>query len=67
MTIIGKDNGLSPGRHLAIIWINAGTLINLERNYYTFIEENAIENVCEMVAILSRPQLYCTNISEVTP
>ena len=26
ITIIGTDNGLSPGRHQAIIWINAGLL-----------------------------------------
>ena len=26
LTIIGSDNGLSPGRHQAIIWINAGIL-----------------------------------------
>ena len=25
LTIIGSDNGLSPGRHQAIIWTNAGT------------------------------------------
>ena len=25
-TIIGSDNGLSPGRHQAIIWTNAGIL-----------------------------------------
>ena len=26
-TIIGSDNGLSPGRRQAIIWTNAGTLL----------------------------------------
>ena len=26
LTIIGSDNGLSPGRHQAIIWTNAGIL-----------------------------------------
>ena len=26
-TIIGSDNGLSPGRHQAIIWTNAGILL----------------------------------------
>ena len=26
LTIIGSDNGLSPGRHLAIIWTKAGIL-----------------------------------------
>ena len=27
LTIIGSDNGLSPGRHQAINWINAGVLL----------------------------------------
>ena len=41
ITIIGSDNGLSPGRRQAIIWTN----------------ENVLENViCEMASILSRPQ-----------
>ena len=35
LTIIGSDNGLSPGRHQAIIWTNAGILLTgpLETNY----------------------------------
>ena len=28
VTIIGSDNGLSPGRRQAIIWTNAGILLN---------------------------------------
>ena len=27
LTIIGSDNGLSPGRHQAIIWTNTGILL----------------------------------------
>ena len=27
LTIIGSDNGLSPGRRQAIIWTNAGLLL----------------------------------------
>ena len=27
LTIIGSDNGLSPGRHQAIIWTNGGKLL----------------------------------------
>ena len=27
LTIIGSDNGLSPGRRQAIIWTNAGVLL----------------------------------------
>ena len=56
LTIIGSDNGLSPGRRQAIIWTIAGRNIvnwtlgnklqwNLKRNSYIFIQENAFENV----------------------
>ena len=54
LTIIGPDNGLSPGRHQAIIWTNAGILIigPLGTNFskilieiHTFSLENAFENV----------------------
>ena len=27
LTIIGSDNGMSPGRHQAIIWTNVGILL----------------------------------------
>ena len=27
LTILGSDNGLSPGRHQAIVWTNAGILL----------------------------------------
>ena len=35
LTIIGSDNGLSPGRHQAIIWTNPGILLigPLRRNF----------------------------------
>ena len=35
LTIIGSDNGLSPGRRQAIIWTNAGILLigHLGRNF----------------------------------
>ena len=66
ISIIGSDNGLSPGRRQAIIWNNAGILLigSLGTNFseiliriQTFIYENALENVvCEMASILSRPQ-----------
>ena len=67
LTIIGSDNGLSPGRRQAIIWTNAGILLminlknklqwNLVWNSYIFIQGNAFEYViCEMVEILPRPQ-----------
>ena len=64
LTIIGSDNGLSPGRRQAIIWTNAGISLiwilgrqwNLKRDSYIFNQENAFDNICEMAAILSRPQ-----------
>ena len=65
LATIASDNGLSPGRHQAIIWTNAGILLiwSLGTNFSEFkisIEENAFENiVCEMAAIVSRPQ--CVN------
>ena len=70
LTIIGPDNGLSPGWRQAIIWTNAGILLigphgnklqwNRNRNSYIFIEENAFQIVVlKMAAILSRPQ--CVN------
>ena len=61
LTIIGSDNGLSPGRRQAIIWTNAGIL--LMRPLGTNFNEMLIEIlsvVCEMASILSRPQ--CVNI-----
>ena len=62
LTIIGSDNGLSPERLQAIVWINAEILFNwalgnkrqwdFNRKLYIFIPEYACENVvCEMAAI----------------
>ena len=67
LTIIGSDNGLSPGRRHAIIWTNDGILLigplvtkiqwNLNRNLHIFIQENAFENVVWiMTSFSSRPQ-----------
>ena len=41
LTIIGSDNGLSPGRRQAIIWINAEIL--LIRPWWTNFNEMSIE------------------------
>ena len=71
LTIIGPDNGLSPGRRQAIIRTNAGILLmeplrtnfrwNFNRNSYIFNNENAFESVVwKMAAILSRPQCVKT-------
>ena len=68
--IIGSDNGLSPGRRQAIIWINAGILSigSLGTNvseisiaiHTFFVQENVFENVvCKMAAIMARP--HCVN------
>ena len=67
LTIIGSDNGLSPGRRRAIIRTNAGILLigTLGTNFSEilieihtfFIQENAFEKVVwKMASILSRPQ-----------
>ena len=67
LTIIGSDNGLSPGRRQAIVWTSDRILFNgplgtkfseiLIGIHKFFIHENVFENVfCEMAAILSRPQ-----------
>ena len=41
LTIIGSDNGLSPGRRQAIIWTNAGILLIgiLEINFSEILSE----------------------------
>ena len=69
-TMIGSDNGLSPERHQAIIWTNAGILLIgplgtnfseiLNKTHIFSFKKNAFESVvCEMSAIFSRPQ--CVN------
>ena len=62
LIVIGSDNGLSPGWRQAIIWTNAGNIVNkLQWNFNwnsnIFFQENVFESVvCEMLAMLSRPQ-----------
>ena len=74
LTSIGSDNGLSPGRHQAIIRTNAGILLkktlrnklqwNFSRNSKIFIQENAFESVVwEKAAILSRLQWVKSYVS----
>ena len=74
LSIIGSDNGLSPGRRQSIIWTNAGILLigPLGTNFSEilieiqtfFIEKNALEHVVwKMSAILSRPQ--CVKMVEL--
>ena len=61
LTIIGSDNGLSPGRRQAIIWTNAGILLigPLGTNFsesvidiHIFIPENASENIVWKMAAI---------------
>ena len=55
----------APSHYLNQCWniVNSNLRIkiqwNLERDSYTFIQENVFQNVCEMVAIL--PQPLCVN------
>ena len=73
LTIIGSDNGLSLGRHEAIIWTNAeilsfeplGTSFSeiLIKIQNIFIHENAFENVVwKMATILSRVLKYINHV-----
>ena len=48
VTSIGSENGLSPGLRQATIWTNAGILLIGPLGFESVI--------CEMAAILSRPQ-----------
>ena len=63
LTIIGSDNGLSPGRRQAINWTSAGILLigplrtnfseMVYRNSNIFFQQIAFESVvCEMAGIL---------------
>ena len=71
LIIIGSDNGLSPSRHQAIIWTNAGILligllgtnfseILIEIYTFSFKRMHLKMSSGKMVAILSRPQ--CVNL-----
>ena len=67
LTIIGSDNGLSPGRRQAIIWTNDGILliwalgthfseVLIEIQTFSFWTKMFESVVCEMAAIWFRPQ-----------
>ena len=69
-TLIGSDNGLSPGRRQVVMRTITGILLkwslgnklqrHFNRNLYIFVQENAIKNVIwKMAGILSRSQ--CVN------
>ena len=71
LTIIGSDNGLSPGRRQAIIWNYAEmflieTSVKFLSNAYIFCQENTFETVvCEMGGILSRLQCLKRRLEHV--
>ena len=61
LTITVSDNGLSPDRHQAIIWSNAGILLigplGITMNFQLKFIYYPLENVIwKMEAIMSRPQ-----------
>ena len=69
LTIIGSNNGLSPGRRQAIVWTNTGKLfirtigknsVKFQSKFRHFHKKNAFENVIwKITAILFHPQ--CVN------
>ena len=65
LDIIGSDKGLSPGRHQAIIWTNAGIFLiwalgtNFSQIRYFHYRKCIWKSCWKMAAILSRPQ--CVN------
>ena len=70
LTVIGSDNGLSPGRHQAIIWTNTGILlirplwtnfseIFIEIHIFAFKKINLKRSSGKWLPFLSRPK--CVN------
>ena len=62
LTIIGSDNGLSPGRRQTITWTNINWNLrkklhwHFKQNSYIFVQKLHLKMSCAMVAILSQPQ-----------
>ena len=69
ITIIGSDNGLSPGRRQAIIWTNAGILLiePLGTNFSAFLIEiyifSAIKMHLKLSSAIWRP--FCLGLNEL--
>ena len=73
LTIIGSDNGLSPGRCQAIIWTNAAILLIVplvtnfsesQSKFKHFHWKNTFEVViCEILSISHRPQCVNTAVT----
>ena len=65
LTILGSDNGLSPGRRQAIIWTIAGILLigPLGTNFSEILINTFGYVVCEMLSISFRPQrVNCVSV-----
>ena len=70
LTIIGSDNGLSPGRRQAIIWTNVGILLNwpLGTNFGEIVIEIEIFSVkkCIWNCRLPKWRPFCPGVDELT-
>ena len=69
LTIIGSDNGLSPGRRQAIIWTNAGILLigPLGTNFSEIVFEIYIFSFKKMRLKVSsgKWRLFCLGLNEL--
>ena len=69
LTIIGPDNGLSPGRHQAIIWTNAGILLigPLGTNFSeTVIEIHTFSfQTMDLKISSAKGRLFCLGLNEL--
>ena len=69
-TIIGWDNGLSPGRRQAIIWTNAGMLLNgtLGTNFSAILIEIRIFSLKKMGLKVSTAEWrpFCLGLNVLT-
>ena len=70
LTIIGSDNGLSPGRWQAIIWTNAGILLigPLETNFnWIFFEIQKFSYKKMNLKMSAKWRPFFLNINALTP
>ena len=70
LTIIGSDNGLSPGRRQAIIWANDGILLirSLETNYSEILSKIHTFSFKKMLlkTLSAKWQPSCLGLNELT-
>ena len=71
LTIIGSDNGLSPGRRHTIIWTNAGILLiePLGTNFSEILIGIQIYSFTKMRLKMSSAKwrLFCLGLNVLTP